>query len=121
MVPSSFSECRDEIALFVDENVPEAVVKGLKKYDVDVVSVKERELLGADDHFLLESATEEGRVFVTQDKKDFSRLNKEINHSGTILVSRKMEIGDIIREIMKLVDMVSLNDIAGTVQWIPWK
>ena len=62
-----------EIRLYVDEHVPRAVVQGLRRRGVDVLTVPEAGRLGASDEEHLAFARGEGRVVFTQDG-DFLRL-----------------------------------------------
>ena len=64
------------IRYFTDEHVAGAVASGLQKRGVDVLTVADAGLLGADDRDLLAFAREEGRVIVTQDR-DFLRIAAE--------------------------------------------
>jgi len=65
-----------EIKFYTDENVPTAVVKGLQRRGVDVLSTQEAGMLGAPDEEHLALATSQGRVIFTQDD-DFCACTPE--------------------------------------------
>ncbi len=121
MGPSVFSNKSSEISIFADENIDVSVVAGLNKIGIEAVSAREENALELGDDRLLKIATEKGRVFLTNDRKDFKRLGEITEgHAGIVIVSRRLGVGETIREILKIVDHMSPEDIAGTVQWIPW-
>ena len=60
------------VALYLDENVPLAVVIGLRLRRVDVMTVQEDQYAGRADDEVLERANELERVVFTQDA-DFLR------------------------------------------------
>jgi uncharacterized protein with PIN domain len=54
----------EAIRFYTDEHVPRAVVGGLRQRGIDVLSVAEANMLGADDEALLAFALAEGRVIL---------------------------------------------------------
>ena len=56
------------IRYLIDEHVAKAVATGLRKRGIDVLTIAESGLLGAEDEDLLAFAEEEDRVMVTQDQ-----------------------------------------------------
>jgi predicted nuclease of predicted toxin-antitoxin system len=56
------------VRYFTDEHVAKAVAGGLRKRSIDVLTIAEAGLLGADDEDLLAFGREEKRVLVTQDR-----------------------------------------------------
>ncbi len=63
-----------DIKFYTDENVPMAVVAGLRRRGVNVLTTKEAQMLGATDEEHLTLATSDNRVIFTQDD-DFLRLH----------------------------------------------
>lgn len=63
-----------KVKFYTDEQVPSAIVKGLRLRGVDVVSAKEAGKLGATDEDHIAFAMEKKRVIFTQDV-DFLRLH----------------------------------------------
>jgi Domain of unknown function (DUF5615) len=71
-----------EIRFYLDENVNVEIAVQLRKHGIDVVTVRDLELLGDEDPNHLQLATELGRVLCTHDQ-DFPRMSaKGIAHSG---------------------------------------
>jgi predicted nuclease of predicted toxin-antitoxin system len=84
------------VKLLLDENLSPRVAETLVKEDVvDAVHVRDRGLLGALDHRVLEAAFAEDRVLVTSNVDDFVMLARagEV-HSGIVLI----EEGSLLRE-----------------------
>src|SRR5215472_1856246 len=62
------------VKLLLDENISPGVAEELRKEGVDVCGVRDRNLLEADDHAVLEKAYLEDRVLVTKNVGDFEKL-----------------------------------------------
>jgi len=110
-----------EIRILADENVPVAVIQRLRALGIDANSVVETDYRGIDDESLLKLCGDEELTLLTADKKDFFRLHEEMDHAGIIIVTKRMQIGRILSEVMKVVDSLSREDIANRVQTIPWR
>ena len=75
------------IRFYTDEQVARAVVRGLRRRGVDVLTVPEAGTLGVSDAEQLHRARDEERVIFTQDD-DFLRLAAEgANHAGIVYAS----------------------------------
>ncbi|HEV3188988.1 MAG TPA: DUF5615 family PIN-like protein [Polyangiaceae bacterium] len=76
------------VKLLLDENVSPMVAETLRKEDgVDAVHVRDRGLLGALDHTVLEAAFAEDRVLVTSNVDDFVKLARARElHPGIVLI-----------------------------------
>ena len=72
--------------LLLDENLSPNVAAQLQAEGVDVVHVRERGMLGATDHAVLDRAFAEERILVTMNVADFEKLAaaREI-HAGIVL------------------------------------
>lgn len=107
-----------EIRFYTDEHVSKAVVKGLRGRGVDVFSVAEAALVGADDNAQLAHARLEGRVLFTHDA-DFLRLHsKGVAHAGIVFGSQEMAAGDVIRGLMLIVQVLDSDDMIGHVEFL---
>jgi predicted nuclease of predicted toxin-antitoxin system len=84
------------VKLLLDENLSPRVAEILRSEDgLDAVHVRERGLLRAPDHVVLERAYDEDRVLVTKNVEDFVRLARARElHPGIIL----LEDGDLGRD-----------------------
>jgi len=82
--------------LLLDENLSPKVAEALAREDgVDACHVRDRGLLEASDHEVLEKAYTEDRILVTANVHDFSKLARtRALHAGIIL----LEAGDLLRE-----------------------
>ncbi len=106
------------IRFFMDEQVSKAVVLGLRRRGVDVLTVPEAGTLGASDADQLQRAGEEGRVIVTQDD-DFLRLAAAgSRHSGIVFASQENTIGEIIRGLMMIHQVLEADEMMGHVEYL---
>jgi predicted nuclease of predicted toxin-antitoxin system len=84
------------VKLLLDENLSARVAEMLRKVDgLDAVHARDRGLLEAEDHVVLERAYAEDRILVTCDVDDFIKLAgaREL-HPGLVLV----EDGELHRD-----------------------
>ena len=106
------------IKLYTDEHVLNSVVKGLRLRGVDILTTKEADMLGADDKVHLDFALKEQRVIFTQDE-DFLRLHaKGLEHCGIIYVHQQTPIGQIIRGIMLIHQLLEPAEMQNHVEFL---
>jgi len=106
------------IRIYTDEHIPAAVIEGLRQLGIDVLSVPDAGLLGADDWVHLERAVADQRVILTQDT-DFLRLCREGGeHPGVIFVPRQMEIGEMIRGVELVHGAVDVSEMRGHIEYL---
>lgn len=107
-----------EIRYYTDENISRAIINGLRQRDIDVLSVPEARMLGVSDEEHLAFALENKRVIFTQDD-DFLRLSSSIEvHAGIVYSSQQMTIGDVIRGLMLIYEVLELEDMIGMVEYL---
>jgi len=110
-----------EIRILADEHVPIAVVNQLRAVGIDAVAVDEEGLKGRSDGEVLAYAVESNRAVLTSDQEDFMQLGRDEEHKGVVVVTKRLGIGETVREVMKLVDTLDAEAIEDTVQTIPWE
>ena len=106
------------IRFYTDENVSRAVINGLRQRGADVLSVPEAEMLTASDEEHLAFALERERVIFTHDD-DFLRLAaQKVEHAGIVYASQQLPIGDIIRGLMLIQDVLESEDIRNRIEFL---
>jgi uncharacterized protein with PIN domain len=106
------------IKFYTDEHVSRAVVRGLRQRGVDVLTVHDAGLLRATDEQHLDRARSEGRVVFTQDE-DFLALHAAgFHHAGIAYAPQGTSIGDIIRGIMLLYQILDTDDMKNHVEFL---
>lgn len=116
--------------LLLDEHISPNVARALRDRGYDVVAVAERqELRGVEDRQVLLAAEAEGRVTVTADVRDFTRLGFDRLpnrrwHAGIVLASRTtfllsdIGFGTLIRALEYLMTEKAVDAMAGEVIWL---
>lgn len=100
----------NQICFYTDEHVSKAVISGLRRREVDVLTTPESGLMGASDAEHLNFSKKEGRVIFTQDA-DFLRLHARTGeHSGIVYASATTPVGKIIKGLMLIHDILSAED-----------
>jgi predicted nuclease of predicted toxin-antitoxin system len=87
------------LRFYFDEHIGSAIVRGVRRRGVDVLTLVEAGKLGATDkeHFVF--ARQQERVIVTHDT-DFLRLAaSSSNHAGIIYGPQGIMIGEMVRKI----------------------
>lgn len=107
---------------YANEHVKSAIVEGLRRRGMDIITVQERTLQQADDEVLLETATREGRLLLTNDA-DFLRIHARWmkagrEHSGIIFWRQDLGIGVAVRRILQYALRTSPADAAKTVHFL---
>ena len=106
------------IRFYTDEQVARAVVRGLRRRGVDVLTVPEAGTLGVSDAEQLHRARDEERVIFTQDD-DFLRLAAEgADHAGIVYASQEHGVGEIIRGLMVIHEVLNADEMAGRVEYL---
>ena len=104
--------------VYTDEHVPRAVIEGLRRRGVDVLSTNEAEMLGASDVEQLALAQSQGRIILTQDD-DFLRLHAQgRTHSGIVYARQPTPIGDMIRGLMLIYQVLDADEMKDHVEFI---
>ncbi|MDX1545701.1 MAG: DUF5615 family PIN-like protein [Rhodothermales bacterium] len=110
----------DAIRYYVDEHVSKAIIEGLRRRGVDVMTVREADMLGATDEEQLAFARGQRRVLFTQDA-DFLRLHAAgVPHAGIAYAhAHRATTGAVIRGLMLLHDVLEAADMEGQVEFLP--
>jgi len=111
-----------EIRFYLDENVDVEIAIQLRRYGIDVITVRDLNLLGDDDRDHLQLATELGRVLCTHDQ-DFPRMNaKGIEHSGIGFAQQYgATIGGWVRALRKLHSTKTAEEMKGQIVFLSVK
>ena len=88
---------------YADEHVKSAIVHGLRRRGMDIVTAQERGQRQTDDEALLATATSEERLLLTNDT-DFLRIHSEWltigrRHAGIVYWPQERPIGEAIARI----------------------
>ncbi len=74
---------------------------------------------GVSDDQVMKVAIDENRTIVTMDRDFVSELDEKSGHEGIILFTELLPIGKMIQEIQKAIDILELEDIRNTKQFLP--
>jgi uncharacterized protein with PIN domain len=106
------------IKFYTDEHVHPAVIAGLRRRGVDVLSCKEANMLSASDEEHLKLANIENRVIFTQDD-DFLKFHaKQILHKGIVYAHQRTPIGQIIQGLMLISQVLDASEMENHIEFI---
>ena len=102
----------------MDEHVPPAVTRGLQLRSLKVATTLETGMLGASDEALLAYALGQERVLFSQDE-DFLILHHDgIPHAGIAYAPQQTPIGDIVRGLLLIHDVLTAEEMRGRVEFL---
>ena len=108
----------DKIKYYTDEHISKAIIKGLRRRDVTILTVVEAEMMGASDKEHLEKAFQEGYAIFTQDN-DFLRLHSEgLEHKGIVYAPQGTSISKIISGLMLIHQVLKPVDMYNHIEFL---
>jgi len=110
------------IRFFTDEDVYGAIAAHLQTAGFDAVSTPDVDRLGALDACQLEWAAQEERILVTFNVAHFAQLHYQwmasSRHHAGVIVSRQRPIGDVIRRLLRLGNMLTAADMQNRLEYL---
>jgi Domain of unknown function (DUF5615) len=114
------------LKLLADENFDNTIVRGLlrRKPNIDIVRVQDVGLLSEDDPTILAWAAGEGRILLTHDvatitRYAYERVAEGEPMPGVIEVNLDAPIGQVIEDILILVECSLEGELSGQIQYLP--
>lgn len=116
------------LQLVADENFNNNIIRGVlrRKIEVDIVRIQDVGLSGADDPTVLEWAAQQGRILLTHDvstitRYAYERLEADQAMPGVFEVNRTAPIGQVIEDILLLVECSLEGEWEGQIIYLPLK
>jgi uncharacterized protein with PIN domain len=108
-----------QIKFHLDEHIPTALAKALRRHGFDVTTTHDANLLGREDGDQLAFAVAAGRVLVTKDD-DFTRpLNLGATHCGVCYCHPdKYSLGEIIEAVLLVAECASAEEMQNRVEFL---
>lgn len=106
------------IRFYTDEHVARTVVNGLRLRGIDVRTVHQAGLLGADDEAHLDVARTEGRVIVTQDAGFLRMHARSSTHAGIAFAAQGTPVSRIVRGLLLIHDVLEPGEMQGHVEFL---
>jgi len=109
----------ERIRFQLDEHIPSAVARALRRRGIDVLTATEAGLLGADDRAHLASAHAAGRVVVTQDADFLALHGAGVPHSGIIYCPPlRHPLRRLIAWLILIWEVLEPEEMAGRVHYV---
>ncbi len=115
------------LKLLTDENFDNTIVRGLlrRRPNINIVRVQDVGLSGEDDPTILAWAAKEDRVLLTHDVATITRFAYErvvqgLPMPGVIEVSTDVQIGQVIEDILIVVDCSLEDELKGQIHYLPF-
>lgn len=114
------------LRLLADENLNANIVRGLRRRvePLDLITIHNLGLSGADDPTVLAVAAEQGRVLLTQDVQTvtrfaFERVDAGLPMPGVIEFIPDSRLGTVIEDLVVLVEVCDPGEFEGQVIYLP--
>jgi len=106
------------IRFYTDEHVPSAVIAGLRRRGVEVLTTPEAGMLGAADARHLELARSQRRIIITQDV-DFLRLHASgVEHGGIVYGPQHTPVGRFLQGLMLIYEILDASEMQNHVEYL---
>ena len=111
------------ICLYIDEDVHGSVGSALRQRGYDVLTVGEAKRGGLSDAEQLDYAANQERTIFSFNATDFIALHLDYltqgrTHAG-IFVAKQIAIGETVRRLLYLLDLLSADDMRNQLRWLP--
>ena len=112
------------LGLYFDHHVPRAIAVGVRQRGIDVLTTEADGMADRDDEFLLQRATDLGRVVFTQDM-DFLALaaawqQTRREFTGMVYAHQlRITIGGAIHDLALIASLMNPEDIRNRVEFLP--
>lgn len=109
--------------IYCDENIESAIVEGLKRRGIEVISARDTEDLGEDDEYHLKRASELGAVILTHDV-DFLKIAHQWRQEGKkhkgILYAHPLDLslGECIRRVELITQVLSEEEMEDYIEFL---
>ncbi len=107
-----------EVRFLTDEHVDIDITRGLRARGLDVLTVQEAGLIQADDQRIIAFALEHDRVIFTQDADFLALHQRGVPHAGIAYVHQQAPIGVVVRGLLLIHDVLTMEDIRGKVEFL---
>lgn len=111
------------IELYLDEDtINQALINALRSRNIDLLTVQEAKRLGVPDQKQLDYAASLNRTLFTFNTRDFVKLHTEYlaagRHHAGIIVSDQLQVGVIVRRLLKLLNARSAADMQDWLEYL---
>ncbi len=108
-----------KIRFYLDENVQVIIAQQLRKRGIEVITVRELNLLGDADVNHLQRATEMGHVLCTHDADYIQLASEQIDHAGIVFGQQDQHyIGDWVKGLELLHAVYTPGEMKNRVEYL---
>jgi predicted nuclease of predicted toxin-antitoxin system len=106
--------------IYADENIESAIIEGLRRRKIDVISAVELRYRGKPDEFHLMKAAEREAVVLTHDVDFLIMANVPgLKHRGIIFAhSKEVSIGECIRGVELITSVLADQDMKNHIEFL---
>jgi len=107
------------VKFYLDEHIPKAVVEGLRRHGIDVLTVQDAGRVGDSDRKQLAFAAMKRRVLVTFDD-DFLALDAAgAPHSGIVFSQAgRRSVGELIESLVLIANVIEPEEMGNHIEFI---
>ena len=109
--------------IYCDENIESAIVEGLRRRGIEVISMRDTGDLGKSDEYHLECASELGSVILTHDV-DFLKIAHQWHQEGKehkgILYAHPLDLslGECIRKVELVTQALAEKEMGNHIEFL---
>jgi hypothetical protein len=108
-----------KLRFYLDENVPVEIARQLSSRGINVVTVRDLNLLGDSDENHLQRATDMGRVLCTHDSDYIQMASDGIEHAGIVFGQQEVHyIGEWVKHLELMHAVYKSDDMINNVEYL---
>jgi len=108
----------EQIRFYLDEHIHSAVADGLRRRGIEALTVQQARKTGLSDREQLAFALITKRVMVTMDSDFLAIVSEGVSHAGVAYASPGKSIGELIRAIVLIHDVLTSTDMKNHVEYL---
>jgi predicted nuclease of predicted toxin-antitoxin system len=107
------------LSLPCDEQIPYQVIEGLRRREIDVVSIQQMDLRSTSDDVILDIAQRQGRVIYSRDTDFLRLLASGTPHAGNLYHHPvTYSVGAAIRTVAMACEVLSMDEMRNHVEFL---
>lgn len=107
------------VRFYLDENMQVVIAEQLQRHGIDVVTVRDLNLLGDDDLSHLQRATAMGRVLCTHDSDYYALATSGIQHAGIVFGQANVRgVGDWVKVLILIHGVYTAEEMQNRIEFL---
>ena len=113
------------VAFYMDENIDSKITEGLRKREVDVLTVQEDGFVSRSDNDILDRAYQLNRIAITFDRHFSVEVNRRLKNNipfyGVIYITKKVSTRKLLDDLELIANVTDYSYFRGKrIEYLPY-